>query len=312
MKYRTDFVTNSSSASYIVEIDCIPVEGETQTLQFTVPPDVSFGMDLTLSSDEEGFYYYRVDDKAVNSTVKETQELMEIILTGFQMSKERDLSEKEGGAVEETDEHVMDPKKEKEGHCRVRRVSHIKEIQELMDILYEELYVGEFDDEEEESFFQEEVPFKKVEFDEYFNSCKEELKKEFPTLDNLKSVAIRNIKCGNGDSASWIPFEENPVLREYYQKYHEADTNEKDKVLTELKKFIESEPVMNWKDHDGEMDGPRRIFWNDDEEALHRFLYQFFNERESDRLYWMAYPTTRYELDMRTGRVEESVVLALF
>ena len=256
MKYRTDFVTNSSSASYIVEIDCIPIEGDTQTIQFLVHPEEAFGIELNIPNDEEGFYY---------------------------------------------------------GDKEKKRISQIKDIEELMDILYEMLYVDEFYySDEDDEFFEDDVALKQEDLDGYFNSCKEVLMKEHPTLDNLKSVAVKNIKYGNGDSASWIPFEGNPILEDYYQRYHAADAVGKEAVFIELRNYIDSEPVMVWKDHEGEMDGPRKIVWNDDEEALEGFLNKFFHEREPNRMYWMAYPTTRYELDVGTGVVVESEILTIF
>ena len=255
MKYRTDFVTNSSSASYIVEIDCIPIEGDTQTVQFLVHPEEAFGIELHIPSDEEGFYY---------------------------------------------------------GDNEKKRISQIKDIEELMDILYERLYVDEFYRSDEDEIFEDDTVFKQEDLDEYFNSCKEVLMSEYSTLNNLKSVEVKNIKYGNGDSASWIPFEDNPVLEDYYQRYHEADARGKETVFIELRNYIDSEPVMVWKDHEGEMDGPRKIVWNDDEEALEGFLNKFFHEREPNRMYWMAYPTTRYELDVGTGVVVESEILTLF
>ncbi len=255
MKYRTDFVTNSSSASYIVEIDCIPVEGDTQTIQFLVHPEEAYGISLHVSSDEDGFYY---------------------------------------------------------GDNEKKRISQIKDIEELMDILYERLYVDEFYRSDEDEFFEDDIVFKQEDLDEYFNACKEVLVSEYSTLNNLKSVAVKNIKYGNGDSASWIPFKDNPVLEDYYQRYHAADASGKETLFIELRNYIDSEPVMVWKDHEGEMDGPRKIMWNDDEEALEGFLNKFFYERELNRMYWMAYPTTRYELDVETGLVVESQILTLF
>ena len=256
MKYRTDFVTNSSSASYIVEIDCIPVEGDTQTIQFLVHPEEAYGISLHVSSDEDGFYY---------------------------------------------------------GDGEKKRISQIRDIEELMDILYERLCLDEFYySDEDDEFFEDDVALKQEDLDGYFNSCKEVLVSKYPTLNNLKSVAVKNIKYGNGDSASWIPFEDNPVLEDYYERYHAADARGKEAVFIELRNYIDSEPVMVWKDHEGEMDGPRKIMWNDDEEALEGFLNKFFHEREPNRMYWMAYPTTRYELDMGTGIVVESEILTLF
>ena len=67
MKIRMDFVTNSSSSSYVLELSLIPVEGEAQSCEISVSPEGSWGADGSFSASDICLKPEEEDGKALFS-----------------------------------------------------------------------------------------------------------------------------------------------------------------------------------------------------------------------------------------------------
>lgn len=117
------------------------------------------------------------------------------------------------------------------------------------------------------------------------------------TLDTLKTIDIRNSKFGSGDSAMWIDSENNRFVA-YRTKYRSASDEEKAAVFEELIAFVKSEPELEVCDNDGYL--PERMYcvWDGTEEDLRKSMMAYLEGKVS---HWMGTYSQVFTIDV-TGK----------
>lgn len=346
MKIRTDFVTNSSSASYIVEIDVVADNGDGDSFELMVDPEEASNIHLDVREDKHGVYVAGEDKaKGYITRAKDLQELCKILFGAIEIDGylvEEDDSQNELNAIncmnkvfavsgklsKFFDQSSLKEYVEDSGGLLENEVSEntdflvtnnlkststkINKAKKLnVPIITEDEFIEKFgfrkayEETRYEDIFAEKV------FSDTFNEYTEIIKSSVKNRENLKSIIIWNKKNGYGDSASWISFEDNSELEAMYNRYQSAGLDEKKGIFEDVYNYMDSSPVMVWRDNEGEEDGPRQVIWSGTEEELHDFVTHFLENRRENKKYWMVYPSEVYDINMKTGSMKEDYVLKM-
>lgn len=132
-------------------------------------------------------------------------------------------------------------------------------------------------------------------------------KKERITVDGLNKIVIKNGRNGWGDSAIYIPHKGE--LLEYRQRYLSAVGDAKAAVLREVADLIRSGPVLHVEDNWNAEKKEVRCVWMGEDEKLEEFLRDSFEDEERD--YWMAAFYQIYEIDVKGNAMTEKEVCGI-
>lgn len=118
------------------------------------------------------------------------------------------------------------------------------------------------------------------------------------TLDNLSTITVENTKYGSGDSAMFI-YSNNDQFAAYKEEYKKAPEEQKEAVLEEFIAFIQSEPTLEVNDNEYNLPERMPCVWNSDEEALEKEMRAYLNGKGPR--HWMGTYAKVFTIDV-TGK----------
>ena len=270
MKHRTDFVTNSSSANYILQLGLGKRDENGRIIgtmtNFAISPESAGSEDGWVAG--EGFepcapaIYSDVIDairnkKSIDDIVDAMLENVDVLYSG-------------SGSWDDDD--------------------------------YDE------DDDDGDEYWDDEGTYKTLKevYPKTIARFKQSLKEFKIDHSNIEEIVIEDCKEGGGDSAMFANFRE--FLADYILRYEKEE--DKKKVLDEAVEFILSRPTIPVNDNEYMLDDTATLEWTGGEEALRRDLQGILaTGKDGNRDYWMLRSVNRNQLNIKTGEeISESVV----
>ena len=335
MKFRTDFVTNSSSASYILDVALIGDNGVGASLNLAVSPETCMCEDGAMTAEDITLYPLQLDGKPSfgGHTVKSATSIDELIdwiaedatidqfypRTGFGWD---DLEEKTVYVdpelklvsyknIDEIKEYVNDNGGNIVDNPEEAEIVVSDKDKTIYPDMYNELeFMARYDsdrfDDEKEDLLND-ISVAEV-CPQSVATFKKSCKKAGLTMDNLKRIDINNAKWGSGDSAMWV---EKDILEDYKDRYLSAGSDEEKASITEeAVEFMLSKPVVEVNDNEGCLDDEMQIVLEDNDEAVIREeVMKYF--RGEGRSYWMGQNSSIYRIDAKADTIEREYVLVL-
>lgn len=320
MKIRTDFVTNSSSSSFCVEVEFKSKNGETARLGLEVSPETCFSADGEMTGENislESDWSESID------SITDIDELCELLCSSaviegwrwptdagcdknFVVTGKMKYYSNREEFMEIMEEYVNFSKSiSKKTDFLINNdinstSSKNRKAKELgIPIITEEEFLKRFAPDEYEDLVGEDMEWEDVSITEVAPKTiwgfKQQYKTKNITLENLASITVRNTEEGNGDSAKWVEAD-NEVFSEYREKYKNATEEEKEKILNELFTYIKDEKGMELPVEDNcyELDDVEPCIWNGSDTELREKLKECMEGKLSG--YWMAKVLDEYTI----------------
>lgn len=270
MKFRSDFVTNSSSANYTLVLRLQDEDELEAGAGFSVSPECAITMDGGMNGEDIGL---DVPLETLFSALKECADINAVI----------DLLCNHIEIEMWEDEEDWDDEDEWEG--------------------------GEEDEEEDEDAKAELAKaVENIDGDaSRFPRTISMLRQAAQTLgidkDNLRYVVAENAKYGSGDSAMWVDLD---PLNPFADRYKAAKSDEeRDAILEEAADYVLSEPEWPVNDNEYLIEGSLPIIWEGSRNSLIKSIKNYFEGKHNHRngSYWMGSHSTIQKLDLKEGTI---------
>ena len=344
MKIRNDFVTNSSSANYILEVALITDEGNGAGLNLAVSPETCWCEDGDMTADDIYLIPEYTDGKPSIgqhrvSSATSVDELItwiadEASIVSFFPRNNSDYDDLDGKTVyidPDTEFAFYEPDRLEE--CITENGATLTDDLGEADIILSDKRKSDFGINIKESAVLNETEFACAYDEDAFDEMqdwgasvfptvsvsevcpksiaafREECKKAGITAENLKSIDINNAKYGSGDSAMWV---EKDILREYKDRYLSAETDEeKTSITEEAVNFMLSKPVVEVNDNSCYLDDAMQIVLaNNNADVIREEILKYF--RGEGNSYWMGMASVIYRIDVKNETMVKEELLKLY
>lgn len=337
MKIRSDFVTNSSSANYILELTLKSQDGKTAYTDLFLCGEEGFDSielypekraDDILVGDQSIYSAKNIDKLCdllfSGATVygqfeddecelEEADEESTFVITGklkYYENREElaeyieDMGGRVTGSVSSKTDYLIcndvDSTSGKAKKAHELGIPIITEI-EFMRRFDEDRYYESMDDNQEDGCISAKNLSPGT-----VAALKESCVKEGITLDNLKTIIVGNSKNGTGDSAMYIN-SDNDRFEEYRKKYRGAPEEEKAVILEEFIAFVESGPELEVKDNEYMLPARMQCIWMGNDDDLRKQMTEYLVDGKNG--YWMAQYCHEFIIDVSGRNITEREVL---
>ena len=266
MKFRTDFVTNSSSASFILELSFVSDDDRRADFSLAVSPEICFS--------DDG------DMKGEGISLRPMMGGSEIYFGGDPLSS-ADSIRRLGGILFGAAKIDGWPSKE-------------------------ETAQDDEDDEDYDDYDWGQTVYVRdvapMTISKFINMCED----NGITIQNLKTIIIKNSKSGWGDSAMWLRCDD--LLNAFNEYYEKLGENRNPDMLQALIEFVKSDPALPVNDNEYNLPDEMPCVWEESDDKLERVMKKLLAGELSGR-HWMGTYSDEYHVDTKNTDIENRKVL---
>lgn len=135
---------------------------------------------------------------------------------------------------------------------------------------------------------------------------KKQCKSNEITMQNLSTICIRNQKFGSGDSAMWVDCD-NSVFAEYKHQYDNATKEEKEEIINKMFETVKKGIELPVNDNEYALSETMLCVWDSDDTLLRKSLENYLKGNLTG--YWMATLSDEHNIDVATKKVFSREVL---